>query len=80
VAIVGGYENGSLSERVERLEREVKELRSELEYTLRSAVPPVVEKRANTRKSGPTATRSTTPTPFPETATVSRSGSLEQEL
>lgn len=58
------HENGSLSERVERLEREVGELRTELRHALQSERVPA-ERRASAPESEPPGTRSASfGTPF----------------
>lgn len=74
------HENGSLGERVERLERNVEELRSELRQALRSLRTPA-EGGADEPESGPRRARSASAarSPFPETATVSRTEPAEQD-
>jgi uncharacterized membrane protein len=78
---VGEHENGSLSERVERLEREVEELRTELRHALQNERV-TAERRAGAVESELPGTRSASvaPSPFPETATVSCSEPLEQDV
>ena len=72
------HENGSLGERVERLERNVEELRSELRQALQSTRTPA-EGGADEPESEPRRARSAARSPFPETATGSRTEPAEQD-